>query len=88
MAKFLCKKEYVKLGDTVHDHELPYSEVCMHMNVAGKTMSVKRSDVFAAQLIDSDGHNFSSPILLGEAGFYSDQAGVYRLIKVAEYMDA
>lgn len=51
--------------------ELPYSEVCMHMRVAGKTMAV---DVLPtmAQLIDSDGRNFSFPITHGEAGLRVD----------------
>jgi hypothetical protein len=47
---------------------LPYSEVCMHMQVAGTTMLVERVGLHAVQLLDDDGRLFSSPITAGEAG--------------------
>lgn len=55
-----------KIGDRV-TVTLPWSEVCMSMRVADRTMDV---DVLAtgAQLIDADGRPFSFPITHGEAG--------------------
>jgi hypothetical protein len=54
------------VGDTVRV-ELPYSEVCMHMRVAGKIMSVHVQE-HGAQLVTGDGRPFSFPITHGEAG--------------------
>lgn len=54
------------IGDTV-SVELPYSEVCMHMRVAGKTMMVSVRE-HGAQLLNPDGSVFSFPITHGEAG--------------------
>ena len=58
--------------------ELPYSEVCMHMRVAGKRMWAQGADgplyggiAIAArmvQLYSNDGRRFSAPITRGEAG--------------------
>lgn len=52
---------------------LAYSEVCMHMRVAGKTMWVRPTnfnghEFIGIQLLNDDGSNFSFPILKGEAG--------------------
>jgi len=47
--------------------ELPYSEVCMHMRVAGKRMDVEVLPD-GAQLLNADGSKFSFPITHGEAG--------------------
>lgn len=47
---------------------LPYSEVCMHMRVAGTTMWVKPLSRNMAQILNDDGSNFSIPITRGEAG--------------------
>lgn len=49
--------------------ELPYSEVCMHMKIAGKTMWVEPVGSNAAQLYDEFGRPFSFPITKGEAGW-------------------
>lgn len=58
--------------------ELPFSEVCMHMRVAGTTMEVELVETpqylstafsYHAQLY-KDGAKFSAPITLGEAGIY------------------
>lgn len=49
---------------------LPYSEVCMHMGVAGHTMvgrMVRRGRM--VQLLRDDGGLFSAPITQGEAGW-------------------
>jgi hypothetical protein len=48
--------------------EAPYSEVCMHMQVAGKLMWVEPVGATMAQLYTPDGRKFSFPITRGEAG--------------------
>jgi len=68
---------FVSVGDTIR-LRLPYSEVCMHMRVAGKPMNVQvvgERDSSMAQLLNDDGSHFSSPILLGEAGIFTDGDG-------------
>ena len=52
--------------------ELPYSEVCMHMRVAGKVMDVRMTEgrYPMAQLLKPNGFEFSAPILPCEAGIY------------------
>jgi len=68
---------YVEVGDAIR-LRLPYSEVCMHMRVAGKPMNiqiVEEGGSPAAQLLNDDGSRFSSPILLGEAGIFTDGHG-------------
>jgi hypothetical protein len=65
--------------------EVPHSEVCMHMRVAGTVMDVEVlgrtfGDVtyVSAQLYRLDGRPFSAPIGLGEAGIYGTLAdGMY-----------
>lgn len=57
---------------------LPYSEVCMHMRVAGREMWVAGADgplyggvdiaARMVQLYDETGRKFSMPITRGEAG--------------------
>lgn len=47
--------------------ELPYSEVNMHMRVAGKVMNVEVHPTMA-QILSDDGKPFSFPITHGEAG--------------------
>lgn len=47
--------------------ELPFSEVCMHMRVAGRTMWVAPVGTMA-QIYDDDGRKFSIPVTRGEAG--------------------
>lgn len=49
--------------------ELPYSEVCLHMRVAGRRMLVGPAGPRMAQLYDDDGKPFSFPITRGEAGY-------------------
>ena len=68
---------YVQAGDVIR-LRLPWSEVCMHMRVAGKPMNVQivvEGTSAVAQLLTDDGSRFSFPILLGEAGIYTDGAG-------------
>lgn len=61
---------------TVVNILLPYSEVCVHLKVAGHTRPV---EVLAtgAQILNWDGSNFSFPVTHGEAGIYSDASGLY-----------
>lgn len=81
------EKRYVKPGETVLC-VMPHSEVCMHMQVAGRVMhaefrQTKYPDWIAqsVQLFDpKDGRPFSSPIMLGEAGFYRDGEQVYAYV--------
>ncbi len=59
--------------------EMPHSEVCMHMQVAGKVMrftllAAKRPCV---QLWRDDGSPFSFPILPGEAGIFEEGDAIY-----------
>ena len=54
---------------TVKRLTLPYSEVCMHMKVAGKEMWGSLCGDWMVQLWDDDGRKFSFPITRGEAGW-------------------
>ncbi len=68
---------YLQAGDVVRVRLL-YSEVCVHMRVAGKPMNVQllqEGSSAMAQLLKDDGSRFSFPIHLGEAGIYTDGAG-------------
>lgn len=56
---------------------MPNSEVCMHMQVAGREMAYALLDGGSVQLLDDDGSHFSSPITSGEAGIHEDQDGYY-----------
>lgn len=72
------KRFDVKPGETIMV-TLPYSEVCMHMRVAGKTLPVMINER-SAQIIDEDGGLCGAPVTLGEAGIYMDeQGGMYIL---------
>jgi len=67
----------VNVGD-VGEAVMPYSEVCMHMRVAGKKMGFKVLDNRMVQLMSlPDMKLFSAPITLGEAGIYEDNEGMY-----------
>ena len=48
--------------------ELPFSEVCMHLRVAGQVRWVAPVGATAAQIYDDDGRAFSIPITRSEAG--------------------
>lgn len=70
--------KYVKINERVN-LEMPFSEVCMHMKIAGKIMEaelVGNPDYPTAQLY-KDGKEFSFPILYSEAGFYRNKNGFY-----------
>jgi hypothetical protein len=76
------RKRYVRVGETI-THEVAYSEVAMHMRVAGTDMAMRLQSGgrgpwdFAVQLLNPDGRPFSAPILPGEAGLYRDDLGHY-----------
>lgn len=48
---------------------VPYSEVAMHMKVAGRTMWVEPVNERMVQLYDLSRTKFSAPITWGEAGY-------------------
>lgn len=48
--------------------DLPYSEVCMHLRLAGRLRWVAPVDHGMAQIYDEHGRPFSAPILRSEAG--------------------
>jgi hypothetical protein len=55
--------------------ELPYSEVCMHLQVAGTRMRARLLATGMVQLLDADGRQFSFPITAAEAGLDHDHHG-------------
>lgn len=65
----------VKPGDVVNIR-LPYSEVCMHLKVAGRLRPVEVLPD-GAQIMNWDGTNFSFPVNHGEAGIFNDGQGLY-----------
>jgi hypothetical protein len=70
-------KRYVERGEEL-TLTLPWSEVNMHMRVAGKRMRARLvGALHGVQLLSDDGGNFSIPITIGEAGLYRDDHGVY-----------
>jgi hypothetical protein len=60
--------------------ELPYSEVCMHLRVAGTRMRARLLPDGMVQLLDQEGHQFSFPITAGEAGLHHDRDGWHRVL--------
>ncbi|MFJ8699485.1 hypothetical protein [Streptomyces ardesiacus] len=64
------KTDPIKVGDVV-TLELPYSEVCMFLGVAGQTRSIRVTE-HGAQILNEDGSNFSYPVTHGEAGLITD----------------
>lgn len=68
-------KRRVHVGDEV-ELALPYSEVCMHMRVAGQLRTVRVTE-HGAQILNTDGSGFSLPVTHGEAGLYRDSEGLY-----------
>lgn len=82
MAKINSTITRIKVGDKIYK-EMGYSEVCVHMRVAGKVMKAEIVSSRAVQLHTFNDEDelaeqpFSFPILLGEAGFYEDVEGIY-----------
>lgn len=68
--EFPCPRCGHRMTCDVRIIEMPYSEVCMHMRIAGKTMWVADAGQRMAQLYDPEtGRPFSFPITHGEAGW-------------------
>jgi hypothetical protein len=59
--------------------QLPYSEVCMHLRVAGTRMHARLEPSGMVQLLGPDGSPFSFPITAGEAGLDHDPHGGWYL---------
>jgi hypothetical protein len=57
--------------------QLPYSEVCMHLRVAGTRMHARLQPNRMVQLLQPDGTDFSFPITDSEAGLYTDEQGAW-----------
>jgi hypothetical protein len=57
--------------------ELPYSEVCMHLRVAGTQMRARLEPNRMVQLLQPDGAEFSFPITAAEAGLDTDERGAW-----------
>jgi hypothetical protein len=66
-------RKTLHVGETV-TLELPYSEVCMHMRIAGQHRPVAVLE-HGAQILNPDGSPFSFPVTWGEAGIYTDAKG-------------
>jgi hypothetical protein len=60
--------------------ELPYSEVCMHLRVAGTAMRARLEPDGMVQLLGADGRAFSFPITAAEAGLDHDHDGWSSLV--------
>jgi hypothetical protein len=60
--------------------ELPYSEVCMHLRVAGTHMRARLQPDGMVQLLQPDGRDYSFPITAAEAGLHHDQDGWYSAV--------
>lgn len=65
----------VMVGETVRV-SLPWSEVCMHLRVAGEVRNVRVLES-GAQILNADDTPFSFPVTHGEAGIYRDSEGLY-----------
>jgi hypothetical protein len=60
--------------------QLPYSEVCMHLQVAGTRMRARLIADGMVQLLDADGGEFSFPITAAEAGLDHDHGGWFSVV--------
>lgn len=76
----VARRDYVEVGESVM-LRLPYSEVCMHMRVAGQVAIVRLDGPNSAQILLPDGRPFSAPITPGEAGLYRDSLGSHYLVR-------
>jgi hypothetical protein len=57
--------------------DLPFSEVCMHLRVAGTRMRARLEPNQMVQLLQPDGSQFSFPITAGQVGLEIDGAGAW-----------
>jgi hypothetical protein len=60
--------------------QLPYSEVCMHLRVAGTRMRARLQPDGMVQLLEPDGRDYSFPITAGEADLHHDHDGWYSVV--------
>jgi hypothetical protein len=60
--------------------QLPYSEVCLHLGVAGTRMRARLQPDGMVQLLDPDGRDVSFPITAAEAGLDHDQDGWFSVV--------
>jgi hypothetical protein len=75
MPKF--SKRYITRGERV-PNEMPWSEVCIHMRVAGQVLEVEIiGEQYPMVQLYRDGREFSAPVTTGEAGVYEDSDGFY-----------
>lgn len=79
----ITNRVYVQPGEHVYN-VMPFSEVMMHMRLAGKRMNceVRENSV---QLLDENDRCYSIPVTLGEAGFHKDADGIYYIAFVPRY---
>lgn len=69
---------FVATKDKFGPVEMPHSEVCMFMRIAGEPMYCQFvGDDNAVQLFDLEGQLFSFPILYSEAGIYRQGNSFY-----------
>jgi hypothetical protein len=57
--------------------QLPFSEICMHLRVAGTRMRARLEPNQMVQLLQPDGSQFSFPITAAEAGLETDGQGAW-----------
>ena len=67
---------YLKVGDVIR-LVMPYLPTCISWGVAGKPVYVAIGEEGSADLLHDDGSMFPMPILVGEAGIRTDEAGRY-----------
>lgn len=69
---------YLQPGDRI-TVELPYSEVCMYLGLAGKrrTIELLKGGSGMVQIYHDNGKPLSYPITHVEAGIYLDERGRY-----------
>ena len=60
--------------------ELPYSEMCMHLRVAGTRMRARLLATGMVQQLDPEGREFSFPITAAEAGLQHDRDGWFSVV--------
>lgn len=70
-------KKYVVPGQRF-ENEMPFSEACMSMQIAGKVLEVElTSGKYPMAQLYKDGQEYSFPVTTGEAGIYQDSEGYY-----------
>jgi hypothetical protein len=78
MSRNYEAKTYINPG-VRYAAEMPHSEVCVHMRIAGKLFYFEWYGGRAVQLFGAASGDcpFSAPILPGEAGIFQDKGGFY-----------